>query len=166
MPISSSERDEFERIARDIGAQSGYVRLSTGDLPAAIPLSLRSKLTGAMMMWEQSIGGSVYLVFNGVRLDEKDNALDQEPFGIAVNSSGADTSGVFIHHGDWEGRTVQLSTADSDLLQSTALGEYFPLGDIPQGSNGSLSDLAKTSHEGAFNRMMAHFLGSTGGDED
>jgi hypothetical protein len=166
VPISSSEREEFEHIARDVGSESGYVRLSTGEIPSAIPLSLRSKLTGAMMMWEQSTDGSVYLIFNGVRLDAKDNTLDQEPFGVAVNSSGADSSGVFIHHGDWEGRTVELSTASSNLLESTSLGQYFPLVHFPDASSGPLSDLAKTSHEGAFNRMMAHFLGSTGGDED
>ncbi len=112
-------------------------------------------------MWEQSTSGTIYLVLNGVRLDAKDNALDEEPFGIAVSSTGADTSGVFIHHGDWQGRTIPLSTTHSGLLASTSLGQYFPLSRVPNSSSGPITALAKTSHEGAFNRMMKHFLGST-----
>lgn len=161
MALSSDDQAEFEQIAKQLGTESGYRQLSTGDLPRAIPEGLRSKLTGAVMMWDKSTGGSVYLVVNGVRLDPGDHALDQEPFGVAVRPSGVDTSGVLIHHGDWDDRTVPLSTAHGNLLASTYLGQYFPFGDPPPSSSGPLSELTRTSHEGAFNRMMQHFMGST-----
>jgi hypothetical protein len=161
MALSSNDQSEFEQIAAQLGSESGYKSLSTGELPRAIPDALRSKLTGAVMMWERSTDGSVYLVVNAVRLDAGDYALDQQPFGVAVNSSGTDTSGVFIQHGDWPGRTVPLSTTHGNLLASTSLGYYFPFGDDPPSSSGPLTELAKTSHEGAFHRMMQHFVESS-----
>ena len=164
MALSSDDQAEFEQIASELGAESGYRHLSTGELPRAIPEALRSKLTGAVMMWDRANAGSVYLVVNGVRLDPDDYALDQEPFGVAVSSSGADTSGVFIHHGDWDDRTVPLSTTHGDLLASTSLGQYFPFGDAPPSSSGPLSELTKTSHEGAFSAMMQHFIESASTD--
>jgi hypothetical protein len=161
LPISSSQQDEFEEIARDLDAKSGFRWLSTGEFPTVIPEELRSKLVSTMLMWEQTDSGPIYLIFNGIRLDEKVNALDQEPFGIAVSSSGASTEGVFIHHGEWANRSVPLTSDAIEVLESTSLGNYFPLGEVPDISSGSLADLTATSHVGAFGAMMQIFLDST-----
>jgi hypothetical protein len=118
-------------------------------------------MTSALLMWERTSSGSIYLVCNGIRHDVKDNALDQEPFGIVVHSSGASPSGIFIHHGDWRRRTTPITPAVSQVLDSTSLGNYFPLGETPSGSSGPLADLSDTSHEGAFKTMLQKLKLST-----
>ena len=152
--ISSTQRAEFEELAQKCKLESGYKWLSSSEIPSAIPEPLRSKMPSALLMWERTSSGCVYLVCNGMRLDKKDNALDQEPFGIVVHSSGASTSGIFIHHGDWRNRTTPITPGVRLVLDSTSLGNYFPLGEVPSGSSGPLSDLSETSHEGAFRTML------------
>ena len=154
-PIRSSDIQEFEQVAKRCNSTSGYKWLSSSQIPSAIPESLReTNAYSALLMWERTSSGSVYLVFNGIRLDEKDNALDQEPFGIAVNSTGVNTNGIFIHHGDWHNRTTPITPEVQKILNSTSLGNYFPLGEVPQCSSGSLSDLRNTSHDRAFKNIM------------
>ena len=152
--ISSTQRAEFEEIANERELESGYKWLSSSEIPSAIPVSLRSKMTSALLMWQRTSSGAVYLVCNGIRRDDKDNALDQEPFGIAVHSSGASPSGIFIHHGDWHDRTTPITLEVVQVIDSTSLGNYFPLGGVPAGSSGPLSDLEETSHEGAFRTVL------------
>jgi hypothetical protein len=109
-------------------------------------------------MWERTSSSSIFLIFNGIRLDQKDNALDQEPFGIVINSTGASTYGIFIHHGDWPNRTTPITSEVQKILESTSLGNYFPLNEVPQSSSGSLTDLQNTSHERAFNKTIDRLL--------
>ena len=159
--ISSTQRAEFEEIAKERELESGYKWLSSSEIPSAIPVSLRSKMTSALLMWERTSSGSVYLVCNGIRRDEKDNALDQEPFGIVVHSSGASRSGTFIHHGAWDDRTIDITPEVTQVLESTSIGNYFPLGEAPSGSSGPLSDLSGTSHEGAFRTVLKQLTRTT-----
>ena len=85
--LSSSHIEEFEQIAKECNATSGYKWLPSSRIPSAIPESLRKQMTSALLMWEPTSSGSVYLVVNGIRHDQKDNALDQEPFGIVVEEA-------------------------------------------------------------------------------
>lgn len=156
--ISSSQVEEFEQIAKNYNSSSGYKWFSSSQIPSAIPEALRNKLPSAMLMWERNSSSSAFLVFNNIRLDQKDNSLDQEPFGIVVNSSGASTYGIFIHHGDWHNRTTPITPEVLKILESTSLGNYFPLGEVLQSSSGPLTDLKNTSHEGAFNAMINKLL--------
>ncbi len=156
--ISSSQVEEFEQIAKKCNSSSGYKWFSSSQIPSAIPESLRNKLPSAMLMWERRSSSSVFLVFNNIRLDHKDNALDQEPFGIVVNALGASTYGIFIHHGDWLNRTTPITPEVQKILESTSLGNYFPLYEVPQSSSGSLTDLKNTSHEWAFKKMINKLL--------
>lgn len=153
--LSSSQLEEFEQIAKKYSSTSGYKWLSSSQIPTAIPESLRNKLQSAMLMWERTNSSSVFLVFNNIRLDQKDNSLDQQPFGIVVNSSGASTYGIFIDHGNWQNRTTPITPEVLNILESTSLGNYFPLcEEVSKNSSGSLSDLKNTSHEGAFKKMI------------
>lgn len=103
----------------------------------------------------------MYLVCNGIRRDDNDNALDQELFGIVVHSSGASHRGIFIHHGNWCDRTTRITREVLRVLDSTSLGNYFPLGGAPAASSGPLSDLTQTSHEGAFRTVLQQLARST-----
>jgi len=159
--ITSTQQAEFEELANKRKLESGYAWLSSSEIPSAIPASLRSKMTSTLLMWERTSSGCMYLVCNGIRLDEKDNALDQEPFGVVVHSSGASPTGIFIHHGDWRNRTIPITPEVKQVLESTSLGNYFPLREVPSGPSGPLSDLSKTSHEGAFRTTVQKLTRST-----
>ena len=115
-------------------------------------------MPSALLMWERNSSSSVFLVFNGMRLDKKDNAIDQEPFGIVINSTGANTYGIFVHHGDWPNRTIPITSEVQKILESTSLGNYFPLTEVPQSSSGPLTELKNTSHEGAFKKTINELL--------
>ena len=156
--LTSTEQAEFEALSRGLGIDAGYKWLSPAEYPTAIPASLREKFPSALLMWERTSSGCTQIVCNGIRLDAKANALDQEPFGVVVYSSGVSTGGVFIHHGSWDNRTVQITSEVTQTLESTGLGNYFPLGEVPSQSSGPLSDMSRTSHEGAFNAVISQLL--------
>jgi hypothetical protein len=159
--ISSSQGAEFEELSKKCKLEAGYKWLSSTEIPSAIPDSLRSKMQSALLMWERTTSGSIYLVCNGIRLDKPFNELDQEPFGIVVNSSGASTYGLFIHHGNWNNRTIPITPEVRQVLDSTSLGNYFPLGEVSSNSSGALSELRRTSHEGAFKAVLQILTSST-----
>ena len=115
-------------------------------------------MPAALMRWERTSSGCTVIVCNGVRIDKRANALDQEPFGVAVYSSGASTGGIFAHHGSWEGRTVPITPVIQTILDSTRLAEYYPLGGVPSKFSGPLSDLSHTAHGGAFRTVIDALL--------
>lgn len=154
--LNSSQLDEFEQIAKQYNSTGGFKWLSSSEIPKAIPKPLRDKLKSALLMWERTNSSSVFLVFNNIRFDQKDNSFDQHPFGIVVNSSGANTYGIFIDHGNWQNRTTPITPEVISILESSSLGNYFPLCEkISQNSSGSLTDIKNTSHGSAFQEMIS-----------
>jgi len=154
LSLTSTQKLEFEEIADSLPYGAGYIKLTPDKLPSAIPESLRRKMPLAILMFEKTTDGCTYIICNGIRHDEKANALDQEPFGVAIYSTGSSPEGLFIHHGTWERRSIPITQDIKGILTSTGLGDYFPLTDIPTASSGQISELRKTSQEGAFNTMM------------
>ena len=112
-------------------------------------------------MWEHTSSGAVYLVCNGIRPCTKHNALDQEPFGIVVHSTGSSERGIFVHHGNSKKRTVDLPVAVKNIFESTSFDKYYPLAEIPKSSSGILDELKNTSHEGAFRKVISTITRST-----
>jgi len=137
---------------------SGFIKTYRDHLPTVVPESLKQKIEVAMVMYDKTTAGNTFLVCNGVRFDEKASALDQEPFGVAVYSSGSSPNGYFIHHGEWTGRSVNITSEVGDILTSTGLVKYFPLADIPSQTSGPLSELRETSHEAAFKIMLSEIV--------
>jgi hypothetical protein len=158
LSLTSTQQSEFDEIVEGLPYGSGYIKKDRKQLPSAIPESLRQKFEVAMLMFEKTTAGHTYIVCNGIRYDEKANALDQEPFGVSVHSTGSSPVGYFIHHGEWRGRSVPIASEIGDILQSTGLGEYFPLAGIPSASSGPLSDLSETSQGAAFKTMMTEIV--------
>ncbi len=156
--ISSSQQDELEQLTHSFSTPNGYRWLSPGSYPSVIPGGLQDKLTAALLMWERTSSGCTVIVCNGLRVDQQANALDQEPFGVAVRASGASTSGIFAHHGTWQDRTIPITAEIRSILESTSLGKHFPLGEAPPNSSGALSDLSDTSHAGAFDAVVHEIL--------
>jgi hypothetical protein len=154
--ITAEQRAEFEALADELREPSGYRWLTPFEIPSAIPEKLRQSLTSALLMWEHTSTGAVFIVCNGIRLDSGPQELDQEPMGIAVHSSGASDTVLFLHHGAWAGRTVPITPEVRIVLASTSMGNFFPLGEVPSPSGGRLAELARTSHEGAFRSLVEH----------
>ena len=77
-----------------------------------------------MIVAPTSTGGT-YLVTSTLRVDTKDQAIDQEPFGLIVHSTGASPMGMFLHHGDWEGRTEYPPQRFRDEVSESGIGDYF-----------------------------------------
>jgi hypothetical protein len=105
-----TQRAELERLTSNRAYSAGYCWLAKDQLPAAVPASLQSKLVSALLIWERTASGNTALICNGIRLDAKADALDQEPFGLMIYPSGASTGGIIAHHGDWPGRTIPLTS--------------------------------------------------------
>ena len=70
---------------------------------------------------------------------------------------------LFAHHGDWQNRTVPITDEVREVLSSTSLGSYFPLSEVPSASSGPLSDLKRTSHEGALHTLNTRLTSLTTG---
>ena len=156
--ITSTQCLEFEQLAGSLHTTAGYRWLSRDSIPSAVPWTLRRKMPKALLMWERTSSGDTYLVCNGLRVDPKTNAIDQEPFGLVVRQSGASTGGMFIHHGAWRGRTTTLTPRLRAALESTSFGEFFPLAGVPSASSGPLSSLSHTPHSGAFSATVARLI--------
>ena len=90
---------------------------------------------------------------NAVRVDEKVGMLDHEPFAVSVLSSGASTGGIFVHHGDWEGRSEAAPTGFWDKVEESGIGDYFLANPPSNSTGGALGDLP-TSHQNAFYRSV------------
>ena len=156
--LTSTQRAEFESLARSFPSSGGYRWLASSEIPSAVPRSLRAKMPAALAIAERTSSGCTILLCNGIRVDRKSSALDQEPFGVVVYTSGASSAGVFIHHGSWKDRSIPLTPNVRAALESTSLVSFYPLAGAPSKSSGPLSDLSRTPHEGALKAMMVNLI--------
>ena len=123
------------------------------ELPSVFPPTFRQKIDSAIMVSTPTSTGGLYLAYSAHRVDFKARQIDIEPFGLVVHSSGQGTSGVFLHHGDWEGRTAPPPADFWDAVTETQLGDYF-LSNPPAGLRaGSIQQLPR-GHRGAFESVI------------
>ncbi len=152
--INPDQQNEINNLMNEFPYGTYYKMLSNTEIPSVIPESLRIKMTHAVLMVEKSTSADIFLICNGVRHDIKDNALDDQTFGVIIKSTGCSTSGYIIQHGNWIERTKNITPEILSVLNSTTLKDYFPLIDTPINNFGPLSDLNKTSHKGAFETFV------------
>jgi hypothetical protein len=136
----------------------GYLVVPKQEIPDVISPIFREKCDSAVLMTSTGPNGILILVWNSLRVDEKARAIDQEPFAIARLSTGQMPSGLFLHHGNWHGRTSQdLPPGFWEHIRASGIGNYFPQNHLPQSSTGSLGDLFGTSHANAFYTVLDAF---------
>ena len=153
--LSSTQRDELHRFAQ----LPGWRLVSSESIPTIFPSAFRSKLDSGVMIAAPTSSGGTYLVFNARRVDFKDRAIDQEPFAVIVHSSGPDPSGMFLHHGDWEGRTETPYSSFWSQVDESGVGDYF-LANPPSGrTSGSLDELSR-GDRGAFETAIRYLRSS------
>ena len=94
-PLSDEQRTEVE----DLMPPKGSYRIwSQSQIPSIFSPSFREKMDSALAIATETSTGGTYLVAVASRVDFKDRAIDQEPFGIIVHSTGAGASRVFLHN--------------------------------------------------------------------
>ena len=77
-----------------------------------------------------------------LRPDEQHTVIDQNPLITVYDlSNGQPLFGGFIHHGDWDGRTIPLEPWQTDILMQSGLTASLQLLQPPLGPTGSLLDL-------------------------
>ena len=128
----------------------GYRIVKGTDLPSVIPDGIRLKIDSALVIADHSSTGGMYVVFSNNRIDKKDKANDIEPMGVLIHSTGPSPKVVFLHHGDWKGRTTALTP---EHLESGSC-DYFYHNPHDGQLSGPLDDLPE-GHRGAFHRTIA-----------
>ena len=88
--------------------------------------------------------------------------MDEEPFAVIVNSTGAHHSGMFLHHGNWPNRTQKAPQAFWDHVKESGVGNYF-LTNPPSGaSSGTLENLPH-GQQAAFDSIVSRLRSSSTG---
>src|SRR5579872_3050739 len=105
IPLTHEQKDEFSAIRDALGSDPRYFVVPQEKIPSVYSPIFREKLDSALIMSSTGPQGTVFLGVNALRVDSKARAIDEEPFGVAILSTGHMESGVFLHHGDWPGRT-------------------------------------------------------------
>ena len=147
--LSEAQRQELG----DSIPSSGWKIVPGSQLPGVFPESFRQKLDSAMLICAPTSTGGVYLAYSALRSDHKSQKIDMEPFGVMVHSTGPSSSGVFLHHGDWDGRTEPPPDDFWNTTSRSGVGNYF-FSNPPEGlREGALSQLPK-GHSGAFEALI------------
>lgn len=97
--------------------------------------------------------GGTYLYVGGNRLDRAAGAIDIDPFGLIVHSSGPARDGVVIYHGQWKGRTQKMPAAFWDEVEGSGVGHYYQ-SHAAEGRNAGTLDQLPEGHAGAFQKIV------------
>ena len=125
------------------------------ELPSVFSPAYRAKIDSALAIAAPSSTGGTYLVFSAHRVDRPARAIDIDPFGLIVHSTGASAWGVYIHHGNWEGRTRLPPPSFWNEVERSGIGAYY-LTQPPEAlREGTLAQLPKRDL-GAFNAVVRH----------
>jgi hypothetical protein len=151
--LNGDQASELFTLSKSIEFDPGYLVVPQSGIPSLFSPILKLKCDSAVVMSSTGDKGTVIFVCNALRVDHKDLAIDQEPFGIALLSTGAVESGLFLHHGNWHGRTTAVPPQFWDDVAASGLGNCCPGTQLPS-STGPFSDLAGTSHEQAFYNLF------------
>jgi hypothetical protein len=154
--LTPSQQQELDSIVKT----PGWTIIARESMPSIFPPPFRDKIDSAVLIAAPTSTGGTYLAFNAIRVDYKDRALDQEPFAVIVHSTGADSEGMFLHHGNWAGRTVHPSTTFWDRVDESKIGSYF-LAFPPSGMTSGTLDQLPEGYKNAFAEVTAWIRRST-----
>ena len=142
-------------MSRSMEYDPGYLVVPQSGIPAIFSSVLKGRCDSAVVMTSTGPYGTIIFVCNALRVDRNAAAIDHEPFGIALLSTGTAGSGVFLHHGSWDGRTrSDLPETFWQHVAASGVGNFFPTDHLPAVSTGPLRDLAGTSHGRAFQAVF------------
>ena len=146
--LKTTQREWLEDWGR---RGEGYYVLESDDLTTILPPGLHSKINSAVLMIAPTSSGGTYVVVNNNRVDKPAWAIDQEPFGAIIDSTGARSIGLLLHHGDWPQRS---STSEPRKFwqhaEESGIAAYYPTRNLPSNTSGELSELSGMGHLEAF----------------
>jgi hypothetical protein len=153
--LTPDKAQEIKDLCPANCSEPWYQVIQRGQIPSVFPQSFREKLDHAVVMGSGDGSGKVYLVVNAQRVDLKAAAIDQEPFGLIFDNGVSSESGVFIHHGNWDGRTeTGVPPEFWNHVSKSGIGNYYPPPSLQPNSSGSLHDLNTMSNLNAFNQTL------------
>jgi hypothetical protein len=119
-------------------------------IPGPLPDDLTKKFDSILIMASGTENGIVYYMINGNRVNHKDQAIDQMPFGIAFIGDEPTISGCLIQHGDWEGRTTKPPNDFWRYITASGIGNHYAISELPVKDSGPIEELGIHSQEKAF----------------
>ena len=148
--LTTEQQDELERFMPKLGT---FKVVPHNQLPGVFSDGFRKKIDSAMVISAPTSTGGTYLAISANRIDFKDQAIDVEPFGVIVNSTGTSSSAVFLHHGNWAGRSEKMPQGFWDEIDKSGIGDYFYTNPPENMVEGALEQLPK-KHRGAFDALV------------
>ncbi|MFO0905846.1 MAG: hypothetical protein U0939_22755 [Pirellulales bacterium] len=153
--VTEAQLYEIERLIPGDCSTPCYRAIRQQEIPSVFPKSFREKMDHAVVMASGTRDGRVVVVINAQRVDEKDKAIDQEPFGVVLHTGNPATSGIYIHHGNWEGRTKQVTIPKFwSHVRASGIGDFFPPPGLQPGDAGELEKLNGSSNMRAFSSVI------------
>ncbi len=123
--------------------------IEVGKLNGLLPSDLLAKSNSVFVMCSGSPQATAY-VANLNRVDFSDQAIDQEPYIIIFDHVQSTASGGFVHHGNWDRRTIKPGAGFFDAVSASGIQAHYPLAEIPTSSSGYMKDLQVSSQKDAF----------------
>ena len=153
--LDETQCSEIERLVESLDGD-GFVMVAQGDLPSAIPLGLAGKMDSAVFVVSGSAGDRAIAMWNGYRIDQRPQAVDEHPIAIMMISGSVQPEAVILDHGGWDGRTTPLSDEHKRYILNSGVGDYFlsqPPEGVPSGSLGQLSPGRRDAFEQCVNEL-------------
>ncbi len=125
-----------------------YVVMEPVGLPSGLPAPFLYKCNNAVVMASGSQGLHTVYVANCSRVDG--TMLDQNPYIIWFDHEKHITTGGFIDHGNWPGRTVAIGDDFLGAIEASGIAARYPYSERPPALKGMLKDLMIDSHNKAF----------------
>jgi hypothetical protein len=150
VPIDNEKRAEWD----DLCPVGEYRVIGANEVPTVLARGLVEKGHSYLVMASGSTTGTAYYMVNVNRIDDKANAIDQEPFGIAFVGNEPVYSGCYIHHGNWDGRTRPIPEGFVQGVLGSTLSTCYSVTSIPDEPAGKIEDLQIKSQRDAFLQLM------------
>jgi hypothetical protein len=121
------------------------------ELPAYFSSGLLPKIDSVVLVHS----GSLFMVlFNRVHRQE----IDQQPFAFIFPSGSPALSGGFLDHGNWSGRTMEMTREFAQAIVTSGIGNCWPFSGLPEKPTGHVSELNPTFHA-AFQHLASYVSG-------
>ena len=134
---------------RDVCCEDHYAVVPPSELRGLMADGLLDKANNVVVMSAAS-GPYTVVVANVNRVDLPASSVDQNPYIAVYDHAASSASGGYLHHGDWDGRSDTIDPMLMAGIAVSGISAYYPIGHVPLGMNGALSDLAVNSQNTAF----------------
>lgn len=148
--VKNEQRAKWESLC-PVGE---YRILPSNVLSGILPDELTNQFNSVFIMASGTSSGNVYYMANGNRLDQKDGAIDQMPFGLGFVGNDPIASGTLIQHGNWDERSTYPPEEFWLQVNESGISTFYPLSELPSQPSGKITDLKIKSQQGAFGNIV------------